>query len=245
MRYWLRSYVMTLRWQAIRLRSVLPLFAVVQAALAVGVIVGFGFLMPSVDQTSALFLATGGPTLALITIGVGIAPQLIAQSRTDGTDAFDRSLPVPRLAMLAAGVTGWVLAAIPGIVLSLVVAALRYDLDLAVSPLVVPAFLLVSVTATSVGYGLGYGLSPVAVGVVTQALVFFVLLFSPVSFPEDRLPEWLGAVHTALPVRYMAETVRQTLLARGHGIDVTSFAVLVAWAVAGLWLAHRAMTRRI
>lgn len=244
MKHWLRSYALLLRWNAVKLRVMLPLFAVVQAGLGVAVIIGFGYLMPSVDQSTMLYLATGGTTIGLISIGMVMAPQLVAQSRVDGSAGFDRTLPVPGTAMLAADLTGWLLSALPGIVLSLVIAALRYDIDFNVSPLVVPAFALVSLTSTAVGYALAYGLPPMGVNIATQVLVFFTLLFSPVNFPVDRLPGWLQAAHAVLPVRYMADAVRQTLDAPASGVAGRPFAMLTVWACLCAALAHRAMTRR-
>lgn len=245
MRHWLRSYGLMLRWNAIRMRVMLPLFAVVQVGLGIGVIVGFGYLLPTVDQTSALFLSTGGPTIGLITLGLVLAPQLVAQSRSEGAAEFDRTLPVPQMATLAADITGWVLAALPGIVISLVVATLRYHIVLSVSPLVVPAFMLVALTATAVGYSIAYGLPPVLVNLASQVLIFFTLLFSPVSFPVDRLPGWLQAVHVVLPIRYMAQVIRETLSVPTGGVSGTPFLILAAWAVAGLALTYRVMSRRL
>ncbi len=103
----------------------------------------------------------------------------------------------------------WVLGTLPGILLGLMVAALRFDLHLRVSPLVVPAILLVALTSTAVGYGLAYALPPMALTMITQLLVLFTLLFSPVNYPAARLPGWLQALHDVLPVRYMADAVRR------------------------------------
>jgi ABC-2 type transport system permease protein len=65
-----------------------------------------------------------------------------------------RSLPVPRLAYLVADLTVWLAIVIPGVILGVIVGALRFGLDLQVSPLVVPAMLMVALTATCVGYAL-------------------------------------------------------------------------------------------
>lgn len=245
MPHWLRSYGLLMRWTLIRLRAAFPLFVVVQAALGVGVVVGFGFLMPSIDRHSALFLSTGGATMGLIIVGLVIAPQVVAQNRIEGGDAFDRTLPVPRLAALAADLTVWGVVALPGIVLSLVFAAVRYDLDLEVSPLVVPAFLLVMVASTSVGYGMAHGLPPMLVGLATQVVAFVALMFAPVSFPAQRLPGWLQAVHRCLPLQYMSQAIRETLAVPAGGVDPVPFVVLVAWSVAGLALTYRVMSRRL
>jgi ABC-2 type transport system permease protein len=67
-------------------------------------------------------------------------------------------------------------------VLSLVVATLLYGVQLSVSPLLVPAVLLSALMAVSVGFGMALAIpNPMVVSVITSALTFVVLLFSPSS----------------------------------------------------------------
>ncbi len=58
-----------------------------------------------------------------------------------------------------------------------------------------PATLLVSLTAAAVGYGMASLLKPTLAMLMTQVLVFVILLFTPVSYPADRMPAWLQAAH--------------------------------------------------
>jgi len=88
---------------------------------------------------TALYLATGAPTIALIIIGMVMVPQVVAQQKLTGVFDYVRAMPVPRLALLAADATMWVGVALPGLVASLGVSALRFDLSFVVSPLVVPS----------------------------------------------------------------------------------------------------------
>lgn len=241
---WLRSYGLLLRWHALGQRFMLPLILVVQALLAVGIVVGFAFLVPDLDPTTALYLATGAPTVGLLTVGLVLAPQEVARAKTEGTFEYARSFPVPRSAHLLADVSVRLGTALPGLVLAQAVAVWRFDLDYAVSPLVVPAVLLVALTATAVGYGIAYASPPMVTQLATQILVFAVLLFSPVTFPADRLPDWLAAVHQVLPVAAMAEIVRSTLTTPPDGVPLTPFLLTAAWCAAGLAAAHAVMVRR-
>lgn len=244
MRRWFRSYLLLVRWTALRLRFVLPLVLIVQIFLAVGIVVGFAYLMPAIDPATALYLSTGAPTLGLITIGMVMAPQLIAQSKTEGTFTYNRTLPVPRTAVLAADLTIWLVTGSPGLLLGLLTAVLRFDLELRVSPLVVAAVLLVALTATTAGFALAYAAPPATTSLVTQALVFVALMFSPINFPAERLPGWLQAVHQVLPFQYMAQAVRESLTSPPDGISALPYAVLAAWCLAGLVITLRVMTRR-
>ena len=244
MRHFLHSYALLLRWNILRQRYYLPFMAVIQTLLAGGVILGFSFLIPQADPESALYLATGAPTVVLIVVAMVAAPQEVAGQKREGTFDYYRAMPVPRLAMVAADATVWVALAAPGVVLALAIAALRLDLSLTVSPLVVPAFLLVTTAAVAIGYGVAYALPPRATLLITQIIVFVALMFAPVNYPAERLPGWFARVHEFLPFQYMAQAMRETLNVPAAGVSARPFLVLTAWAAVGLVVTARIMTRR-
>ncbi|WP_049576762.1 ABC transporter permease [Streptomyces sp. SBT349] len=244
MRHWLRSYGLLLRWTGLRSRASLPLNLVVQTCLAVGVIVGFAYLVPDMDDATALYFATGAPVLALITVGMVIAPQEVASAKQQGIFDFNRSLPVPRSALIASDATIALITVLPGMIAALFVSSLRFDLTLRISPLVVPAVLLAAFAAIGIGYGIGYGLQPAAARMISQLIVFAALMFSPIIFPASRLPDWFAAVHAVLPFQYMAAGVRDTLASPPGGPSGLPFAMLTAWAVGGFLITYRTMSRR-
>lgn len=117
------------------------------------------------------------------------------------------------------------------------VAAWRYDLDLTISPLVLVAAPLVVTVASAAGYAFAHGLpNPRITHILTQLLIFVIVMFSPISFPVERLPGWLEAIRQWLPPQHAAVVMRGTLT---EGLTeealLPSFAILVAWAV-GCWL---------
>jgi ABC-2 type transport system permease protein len=242
--HWLRSYGLLLRWNLLRLRISLPLIVIIQTLLPVGVVLGFSFVVPRIDQVTALYLATGAPTVALITVGMVMAPQMLAQQKLQGLFDYQRAMPVPRLAMLAADATVWIAVAMPGMVAALLVAALRFDLSFTVSPLVVPAVLLVALVTVAIGYGIAYLAKPDVATIITNMIIIVSLMFSPINYPAERLPDWLATVHQWLPFQYLAQAMRETLDVPASGVPVLPFAVLAAWAAAGLAVTYRLMTRR-
>lgn len=90
------TYLTLLRWNMAQIGAMLPLILVVQAVPAAGIIIGFGFLIDDLNTPAALFLSTGTPTVLLMVIGLVMAPQGVAQSRTSSTFTYLRALPVPR-----------------------------------------------------------------------------------------------------------------------------------------------------
>lgn len=240
----LRQYGLLTQWQLRRQSASLPILIVVQALLAVGTVLGFGIIMGELSDTAALFLATGAPTVTLITVGLVMAPQMLSQAKTEGSAAWMMTLPVPRLAFLAADLTVWTLVALPGTLLALLAGVARYGVELSIAPWALPAALLVSLTAAAVGYAMAAVLPPTIAQLMTQLLIFAILLFSPITFPAGRLPQWLASAHEVLPIQPMAELIRAGLAQEAFSVSASSLTVLVAWCTGAVVLAAAALRRR-
>jgi len=235
--YWLRSYLLMVRWELLNLRLQLPIMVALQVFLGAGMAIGFGFLIADASGPATLYLATGATVIPMMTLGLVMVPQIIAQQKIDGTYDYIFGLPVPRMAMYFAGLSVWSVIALPSAVMALGVAAWRYDLELSISPLVVPAALLVVAVASAIGFAFSHALpNPRLTNLITQLLIFVITLFSPISFPAERLPGWLQAVHQWLPAEHAANVMRGTLT---DGLLEAplweSFAILGVWAI-GSWL---------
>lgn len=241
----LTTYVTLLRWTLSQIGAMLPLIIVVQALLAAGIIIGFGFLIPDIDAGTALFLSTGAPTVLLLTLGFVMVPQGVSRARTDGTFHYMRSMPVWRPLLLAADLTVWLIVALPSVAVAVLVALWRYDIRLSFDwPVLISATVLVTLTATAVGYAIAVTLPPMLAQLVTQVLVFFVLLFSPITFPLEQLPQWFQAFHDWLPARPGADLVRAGLASDAFTATGRDLVVLAAWCVGGLAISLRALVRR-
>jgi ABC-2 type transport system permease protein len=239
-----RTWLLLLRWQLLRNRKLLVTLVLVQIALGVGMIYGFGFLVPHVTPEVAVFFATGAPTLGMLIIGLTVVPQETAMARVNGRFTYVAALPVPRLAPMCADVTFWLLVQLPGWVVTLLLAVMHFDLQLRVDALVVPAVVLVSLSAAAVGYGVAVMFPPGATQQVSSFMSIALLLFSPINFPLDRLPEWLQNVHQVLPVTYMADLVRGGLTGRYDVNRGLAFAVVSGYCALGLLVAGWAARRR-
>jgi ABC-2 type transport system permease protein len=242
---WVQSYTLLLKWQGLKFKTILPIVIVAQFFTSIGTVIGLGYMMPNIDSQTAMFLVTGGPTLSLITLGLVLVPQMVAQAKSGGMLDYMRSFPVPRMAYLAADMTIWLLSTLPGVILAVLVGSLRYDFELQFSLLIVPAFILVVLMATSVGYAIAL-LLPKAelVSVLTNLIIFSLFLFSPVNFPIERLPNWLATIHRFLPVKYAADAVRGALVpGYSDGLSL-ALVVLGIWCLMGLVVNYRVATRR-
>jgi ABC-2 type transport system permease protein len=180
----------------------------------------------------------------MLSVGLVALPQTVGEQKTEGSLAYMRSLPIPRLSYLVADLTVWLAIVVPGVVLGVLVGAWRFGLDLQVSPLVIPAVLMVALTSTCVGYALASVLPYMLTVIITQAIVVFVFMFSPLTFLPDKLPGWLETIHRLLPIQAMGEVTRGTIAPNEFPLPPGAFLTLAVWCVLGFAVTYAAMTRR-
>lgn len=228
----LKNYAIIIKWQTLRMKTTLPFFVVLQIMIGIGATIGISFFMPvkSVQLTS--YVATGVPTLTLITIGMTLLPQLIADDKDKGIFDYIWSLPISRVCYLFADLTVWVITAIPGVIVSLIVGKLYYGLTFNVSILIVPTYLLVALCSCFIGYSIAHLLKNSQITLlVCNFLIFSLFLFSPIAYSINQLPMWLEKLHRCLPIIYMADLVRKHLLGVGELNKQTSYLVVGIWTV--------------
>lgn len=240
------SYQAMIRWQLASMRLYVPLMAAVQALAGIGLVLGFGLFFPGpVPARSALFVSTGVTVINLYLIGLVLVPQLVGQQKLAKTYDFIQSIPVPRAVAFLAWWSVTLLVGAPAMIASLVTAALRYHQAFVVSPAIVPATVLVSLTALAIGYAVGNAVSqPMVTNVMTQVLNLFAIGFAPVCFPPEQLPGWLQALNQALPFESMAIVMRRALTAGGTEDVLRAYAVLGVWTLACLGIAGWSVVRR-
>jgi len=244
-RYWLDGYRAMVRFDAVGLRSMLAFFLVIQILMGAGMAVVYGFYFDELPPVAATFIATGAPTLAVIPVGMTLVPIVVAQHKLDQTYDFLWSLPVPRLMTALSNFTVFTLLAVPGLVVTLVVANWRYDIDLAVSWSIVPAVLLAALMAVSVGWGVAHAVpDPRLINLLVNLVIFVALLFSPIAFPIENFPAWLAGLHHVLPFWHMASVIRAGLTEGLVSGLPWHYAALGAWTAASWTLAAWIVGRR-
>ncbi|MDR1388171.1 MAG: ABC transporter permease [Propionibacteriaceae bacterium] len=241
----IRQFGLYLGWQFRRASQIVPLLIVVQVVLAVATVIGYGFLIGDAPAPVSLYLATGASTVSLVSVGLIMTPQTVARQRSEGSFDWVRTLPLPRGVLLAADLALWTALALPGMILGLVTGSVRFQVDLAPAPWLPLVALAVAATAACVGYALACLLHPMAAVMISQVLLFSVLLFSPVSYPAQRLPDWLRQIHHWLPVEAMADLMRSGLLRHDFPVQPRDVAVLALWCLAGAAAAVWALRRRV
>lgn len=241
----LRQYRDLVSMELRSMRGEVPMIAIIQAAFMLGFIVGFGYLIPGLSSSAALYIVTGTATQGLVTVGLVMLPQVLAQSKHEGRLEYYLAMPISREAYLLALVTVVGVMALPGILFSLALGAWRYDIGLELHP----AFPLVVVLgiASLAGVGIAMALySPrqQITNAATQLIIFYVLFFAPVLIPREQLPGVLQATARLAPPAYAADAVRATVTSL-PGTDLAgSLAAMSAFAAGSMVLAAVAIRRR-
>lgn len=243
--YWGASYLAMLRWVLVQQKVLFVGIVFSQIVLGIGAAFMYKFYLGDIDTVTALHLVSGIPALSLIPVGFVLVPILVMQEKSRGTYDFTWSLPVPRLAPVAATFTVFTAIALPIAMLSTILAAGQFDVTLDVSWTVLPFALLASLMATSVGYGMAMAIpEPRMTNLITNIVIFLVLLFSPIVIPISQFPDWAATLHRILPFYHMANLIRSSLtdgLATNVG---ASLAILLSWTVLGWAVVARVVGRR-
>ncbi len=242
----IRDYLVLTRLGLLMNRDYVWFIGIVQIAFSVGIVLGFGYLIPDISNASALYITIGAATQSMIVIGLVGAPQLIAQAKFEGRLDYFRSLPLSREAYLLSNITVVLIQSIPGIIFAIILGAWRYDLSLSVDPMVLPVVLLAVLSLAGAGVAMAV-LSPhlQLTNAITQLLIFYVVFFAPVLIPASQLPQFLQVTADYLPPTYAADAMRATLtdlpampLAKSMGIMAAfSAASIAAASVAMRWRA--------
>lgn len=244
--HWIRSTLLMSRLELLRMRLLLPMTIVVQLFTGVGLVLGVGLLFDDISTVQAGYLATGAVVVTMVTIGVVMAPQLLAQLKMAGAYEFNETLPIPRSSATVAWLVLSTAMALPGAVAALIVAGLRYDLPFDVDwGFLALSVVLVLVTGTMFGYALAQSIpKPSVTNLVSQVMIFVVFGFTPISFPAENLPDWLVSVHDWFPFMHMANAVRGSLIpAFADGVE-RSLLIMAAWSVAATALTAAVVRRR-
>jgi ABC-2 type transport system permease protein len=241
----IRQYRDLLSIQLRSMRDEVPMIAVIQIVLSLGLVLGMGYLIPNISKTSATFLITGTATQSFVTMGLVMLPQMLSQSKAEGRIEYFLTMPISREAYLLALITVVAVTALPGVAFTLLFGAWHYGITLSVDP----AFFLVMVLCVLSLAGVGVALAMFTphmqlVNAITQLIIFYVLFFAPVLLPSSQLPSLLQETAKVAPPTYAADGVRATLTDLPGTSLGKDLAVMGGFAVASVALSAFAIRRR-
>ena len=219
--------------------------ALIHVALTLGLVLGMGYLIPNITESTALFLVTGTATQAFVTTGLVMLPQMLAQSKEDGRLEYFLTLPISREAYLLSLITMVAVTSLPAVAFCLAFGAWHYDLSLSMDPAFLVVMLLAVLSLAGVGVAMAVYMPHLQVtNALTQLIIFYVLFFSPVLLPASQLPEILQQTAKLAPPTYAADGVRATLTNLSGTNLAKDLSLMTVFAVASIALSAFAIRRR-
>ncbi|MFF0379939.1 ABC transporter ATP-binding protein/permease [Actinoplanes missouriensis] len=218
----------------------------------------FGLLMPVAmvfglarigngldDPASLLYIVSGAAVFSLATEGIATLAQRIGVIKTDGMMVYYASLPIGKVSFVAALVLSRLLLIMPGLVTPIIAADLMYDTNYVISPWLLVVLPLSCLALSAIGLAIGTLIASMdLIVVVTNLLIFVLLLASPVLIPPESLPAPLRVLGYLLPPTYAADALRHTLdgtLGATFALDLAALAALTVIGLAGAtrWIRWR------
>lgn len=232
-----------IRWSLIRHKYLLPTFSFVQAAFSLAIVYGLALVIPEINDVSAIYLSSGALTLGIIAVGCVLAPQIVSASKQNGLFKYQKTLPVARSSILCADIIIWSIASLPGVIMGCIATILRFNINIDITPLSCAMILISQVTMICVGFSIAYWLPPNAMALATQLIMIGGLLFSPITYPVDKLPEWTSYLYNILPFVPASNLLRSSLF-HTEQFTFMDLIVVIIWAIIAFILALTALSRK-
>ena len=150
--------------------------------------------------------------------------------------------PLRRSTLVASNILMRVLIGLVQAALIVGAGRLLFDVRL-VGNLALAAGLVVlgALTFTSIGYAIAsFAQTEEAATALTSVVQFPLMFLSGIFFPIQEMPDWLRTVATAMPLTYLGDALRQTMVGATPFAPVAvSVVVLLGWLVASFAISAR------
>jgi ABC-2 type transport system permease protein len=198
------------------------------------------------DAEALGYILTGNIVMSLLFGTVGHVSSNFGYMRVVGTLDYLATLPLHRTALILATVFAFMVLSLPPVLVTVLLGTLVLNIQLAVHPVILLVLPLISVALSGLGALIGIlARTPEAVSSLSTLTTFVLLALGPVMVPASRLPGAINTISLLSPATYAASALRQVVLAMPDHIPlVVDIAVLMALAIALLWLAGRRMDWR-
>ena len=226
-------------------RSFTLMISIVNIGFAIGLVLGFSYIIPDVSETTALYLVTGTATQMIVTVSLVGLPQVLSEMKRDGRMEYFFTLPISREAYVLSLISTVFVQSLPAMILAFAFGAWYYEISLAISPLLLVVIPLAVVALAGLGVTIAV-LSPHAqlTNAFTQMVIFYALFFSPVILPNSQLPAALRAIGRFVPTSYVADAMRGASSDLPETHLMRSVLVLAAFAIGTVSVSAVTLRRR-
>jgi ABC-2 type transport system permease protein len=213
----------------LQLSGATPLLTVTSESLLTGRLNSVSFFVPSI-------LA-----MALMQLGIFAAIPLV-QQREKGILKRLNTTPLPRWTLVGSNVLVRLIIAAAQTLIILGIGITALGVEVTGNPLAIAGFVVLGALAfTSIGYVIAsFARTEEAANGMTSIVQFPLMFLSGIFFPLEVMPEWLRGVATFLPLTYLGDALRQTMVGGTPfaplGVDAL---VLAGWLAVTLAISAR------
>ena len=197
--------------------------------------------LQTVEIGAAAFFVPSILAMALMQVGVFAAIPLVQQREKLILKRLNAT-PLPRWTLVGSNVIVRLLIAAAQTVIILAIGIALLGVEVTGNPLVIAGFVVLgALTFTSIGYVIAsFARTEEAANGMTSIVQFPLMFLSGIFFPLEVMPEWLRGVATFLPLTYLGDALRQTMVGGTPfaplGVDAI---VLVGWLAVTLAISAR------
>ncbi len=240
-----REFAALVRLNLLMNRTEIWFIGMIQVALTVSFVLGFGYFMRPISELQALYLTTGIATNTVVMVALVSLPNILSWGKAQGRLEYFLALPIGREVYLAALVAYVALTSFPGVAFAVWFGAWHYDLALVYDPIVIVVVVLGVLSLAGVGIAIGtLSPEPQLTNALTNLTVFYVLLFAPVLLPKEQLPALLRHFSVAMPPTYAADAMRGALTGLPGTHLARSLWVMGGFSAVSIALSAAAIRRR-
>lgn len=211
------------------LSHVRPVATIQQTAVQAGQLSASAFFVPSI-------LA-----MALMQLGIFSAIPLVEQREKKILKRLSAT-PLPRWALVGSNIVLRLIIAAAQTIIILAVGSRLFQVQVTGNPFVIAGFIVVGAMAfTALGYVIAsFAPTEESANFIVSAVQFPMMFLSGIFFPLQGLPDWLHTVASFLPLTYLGDALRQTMV---NGVPFASLTfdavVLSGWLIVCLVISAR------
>ena len=179
--------------------------------------------------------------MALMQLGIFSAIPLVEQREKKILKRLSAT-PLPRWALVGSNIILRLIIAAAQTIIILAVGSQLFQVQVTGNPLVIAGFIVVGAMAfTALGYVIAsFAPTEESANFIVSAVQFPMMFLSGIFFPLQGLPDWLHTVASFLPLTYLGDALRQTMV-NGVPFATLQFDALVlgGWLIVCLVISAR------
>ena len=179
--------------------------------------------------------------MALMQLGVFAAIPIVQQREKLILKRIGAT-PLPRWTLVGSNILLRLVIAAGQTIIILGIGILAFKIQITGSPLLIAGIVaLGALTFTSLGYVVAsFTRTEEAANGVTQVLQVPMMFMSGIFFPLELMPQWMRGIATVLPLTYLGDALRQTMVGGSPFVPLAvGLAILAGWLVICLGISAR------